>query len=345
MRAVLLRRLRARVRTRPLRERPPRAGPAARHETRDEQRRPEHGGRHGAAQPGRAWVERQFLVVRERAGEDERGEQRRGEQRDHGQGAVRQLAAAEDHRSRGLERHGGHGEAGDRDPDLRHRSPRKPMSAAADASRTGSPGGRKGVSARAIAPPSSATASARGRLSSAASSPTKNAGKIASSPSAAGSPRALPPRTPIRVPPTQAGYCGIVAPINSSRSKRPSPCTARAHEASTTACPSTARRSGEPCSAVAAATPIARKRAFSIVPAAMAVSASPPAASTAVAPNWAEPANTTADITTGATGPMSGSARTPKDTPGTSAARPKPIPARRPGRYGARRVTPGQVTN
>jgi hypothetical protein len=47
--------------------------------------------------------------------------------------------------------------------------------------------------------------------------------------------------------------------------------------------------------------PIGRKRALSRTPARIAVAAPPPSASTAVAANCADPANTIADITIGAT--------------------------------------------
>src|SRR5215208_493833 len=96
------------------------------------------------------------------------------------------------------------------------------------------------------------------------------------------------------------------------------------------------RRSLLPRSAAAAATPIGRKRAFSIAPVAIAVAALPPAASTDVAPNCEAPANTTADITIGATDPISGSATTPNEMPTTNAAAPKPIPARNPRRKRSR---------
>ena len=101
-------------------------------------------------------------------------------------------------------------------------------------------------------------------------------------------------------------------------------------------CPSSARCSLLPRSADAAATPIGRNRAFSIAPVAIAVSALPPEASTDVAPNCEAPANTTADITIGATEPITGSATTPNETPTTNAAAPKPRPARRPERKRSR---------
>ena len=56
------------------------------------------------------------------------------------------------------------------------------------------------------------------------------------------------------------------------------------------------------------------------MPAAIAAAAPPPAASTAVAANWAEPANSSADITIGATGPITGSARTPNEIASSSPA-------------------------
>ena len=65
---------------------------------------------------------------------------------------------------------------------------------------------------------------------------------------------------------------------------------------------------------------------------AIAVSAPPPDSSTDVAPNCEAPANTNADITIGATEPITGWATTPNETPTTNAAAPKPIPARRPAR-------------
>ena len=60
--------------------------------------------------------------------------------------------------------------------------------------------------------------------------------------------------------------------------------------------------------------PIIRKRAFSRQPATIAAAASPPAARTAVAANWADPAKTRADIAMAAPAPIVGRATTPKDT-------------------------------
>src|ERR1700761_4757993 len=54
------------------------------------------------------------------------------------------------------------------------------------------------------------------------------------------------------------------------------------------------------------ATPIGTKRRLSRIPAMIAAAAPPPAESTASAANWAEPANTTTDMTIAATGPITG---------------------------------------
>ena len=48
--------------------------------------------------------------------------------------------------------------------------------------------------------------------------------------------------------------------------------------------------------------------------------------------NWAEPAKTIADITIGATAPITGSARTPNEIASTKAATANGIPARAPAR-------------
>ena len=49
-----------------------------------------------------------------------------------------------------------------------------------------------------------------------------------------------------------------------------------------------------------------------------------------MAANWAEPANTNADITIGATSPITGSARTPNEIPTSSPATATQIAARAP---------------
>ncbi len=69
---------------------------------------------------------------------------------------------------------------------------------------------------------------------------------------------------------------------------------------------------------------------LSSTPAAIAAPAPPPAASTARAPNCAEPAKTIADITIGATVPMMGSASTPNEAPRSNEAREIGAPARIP---------------
>jgi hypothetical protein len=65
----------------------------------------------------------------------------------------------------------------------------------------------------------------------------------------------------------------------------------------------------------------------------MAVTTPPPAPRIEAAANWAEPAKVVTDITTGATRPMPAArARTPNDTPKTSAATPIGAAARAPSR-------------
>src|SRR5437667_4867290 len=88
---------------------------------------------------------------------------------------------------------------------------------------------------------------------------------------------------------------------------------------------------------------MARKRALSSTPAAIAAAAPPPAASTAVEPNCAAPANTKADMTMAPSGPMTGRATTPKDKPSRTAAAPKGSPARTPSRMVAGRSAAGSV--
>ena len=94
-----------------------------------------------------------------------------------------------------------------------------------------------------------------------------------------------------RVPPTQQGYEGSVAPIMNAGSKRPPPRLAAAQEKSIIAWAISERRSGPPGREGARATPIGMYRAFSRTPAAIAAAASPPAARTAAAANCADPAN------------------------------------------------------
>src|SRR2546421_7324334 len=69
----------------------------------------------------------------------------------------------------------------------------------------------------------------------------------------------------------------------------------------------------------------------------IAAAAPPPAASTAVEPNCAAPANTKADITIAASDPITGRATTPNDRPSSTAAAPNGSPARTPSRMVAGR--------
>src|SRR5262245_41286680 len=66
------------------------------------------------------------------------------------------------------------------------------------------------------------------------------------------------------------------------------------------------------------------------MPATIAAAAPPPPASTAVAANWAEPANSSADITIGTTGPITGSARTPNEIASSNEATAYGMPIRIP---------------
>src|SRR2546423_4312463 len=86
---------------------------------------------------------------------------------------------------------------------------------------------------------------------------------------------------------------------------------------------------------------MARNRALSRTPATIAAAAPAPAASTAVDPNCAAPANTNADITIAASGPITGRATTPKDRPSSPAAAPNGRPARMPSRIVAERSVVG----
>jgi hypothetical protein len=106
-----------------------------------------------------------------------------------------------------------------------------------------------------------------------------------------------------------------LAPNRKCRSKRPSPWFAIAQDASTTAWPSAARRSGPPGSDGASAMPIGRNRECTRVAAPTAAGRPPPCAITASAANWAEPANTTADMTIAPTAEKPASrASTPKES-------------------------------
>ena len=132
-------------------------------------------------------------------------------------------------------------------------------------------------------------------------------------------------------------YCGAVDPNRNSRSKRPSPRLAIAQEASTTACPSTARRSGPPGSDGASPIPIGRYRECTRVAALRAAGRPPPWAITASAANCADPANTSADI---AIAPIAEkpawTASTPKESETTLLANAYGVPARTPAQKDAR---------
>jgi hypothetical protein len=113
-------------------------------------------------------------------------------------------------------------------------------------------------------------------------------------------------------------------------SKVPSPALADAHEASTMVIAKAARDSARPRNDGASASPMARYRALSRTPAAIAAPTPPPAARMASAPNCAEPEKTTIDITIGATEPITGRASTPYETAIANTAAPKGAPRRIP---------------
>src|SRR5215208_1189452 len=247
----------------------------------------------------------------------------------------RQFLAPDQNRPHGLDRGAGQGDAQDHDPERRHDDrPLRPRSAPAQAAITGTPGGTNGTNAsespaaiRAAAivcPPS---------RSSSTSKAMKKAGKIASSPNRSTSPTTSEAKTPITVPEIQAATCGRVAPIMNSLSKRPPPRLARAQDASTTACPSSARRKGPPFKNGATATPIGKNREFRRMAATIAASAPPPVLNTATTANWADPEKAITEKTIGATTPQPREqARTPKEIPSTNVARAKGSPARAPAR-------------
>src|SRR5581483_2738818 len=113
-------------------------------------------------------------------------------------------------------------------------------------------------------------------------------------------------------------------------SKPPSPVLAAAHDASTVAIPKAARDSHLPRSDGASARPMARYRALSRTPAAIAAPTLPPAVRMASEPSCAAPENTTIDITIGATVPIMGRASTPNEIAVAHTARPNAIPFRIP---------------
>ncbi len=126
--------------------------------------------------------------------------------------------------------------------------------------------------------------------------------------------------------------CGSVEPSRRLTPYCPSPVRARISDASTTAWPSSARRTVPPRIDGPSATPMARKREAISVAATIAVIAEPPALRTASVANCAAPENTTTDITTGATEPQpTVTAETPNDAPisavGMTSGRAARIPA------------------
>src|SRR5205823_13872898 len=110
-----------------------------------------------------------------------------------------ELAAAGQQRAGALDRDRRQADDDDDDPGGAHRvspRPRRPMRHAALAATIGIPGGTNGISTSAMAAPSNAATTARRSRSWPASSARKSAGKAASSPSFAGSPRSDPNATP-----------------------------------------------------------------------------------------------------------------------------------------------------
>src|SRR5215203_3811217 len=119
-----------------------------------------------------------------------------------------------------------------------------------------------------------------------------------------------------------------------SLSKRPPPRLARAHDASTTACPSSARRKGPPFKKGATATPMGKNLALRRMAATIAESAPPPPPKTAATANRADPEKVITENTIGATTPQPREReRTPKEIPSTNVARAKGRPARAPAKY------------
>src|SRR5918999_2524682 len=209
--------------------------------------------------------------------------------------ARRQLFATDQDRTKGFDRSAGHSDTQDGDPERRHEDrPLRPRSAAAQAAITGTPGGTHGIRAsESTAAISAAAIVCPPPRSSSTSKAMKKAGKITSNPNRSTSPTTSEASTPIIVPPIHATTCGRVAPIMNSLSKRPPPRLARAQDASTTACPSSARRKGPPFRNGATATPIGMNLEFRRTAATIDASAPPPAPNTATTANWADPEKAT----------------------------------------------------
>ena len=149
----------------------------------------------------------------------------------------------------------------------------------------------------------------------------KNVGNSTSSPYFSGSPIKSPARAPTTVPREP----GRVLRDRRSRSSTtrlnvPSPRLASAHDASTTACPSAARRSGPPGSDGASAMPMARKRECIRVAAPSAAPIPPPPVTIASAANCADPANTSAEVAMACSSVKPAcTARTPNESESTNA--------------------------
>ena len=126
------------------------------HQDRSAQR--EGNGGDGHADESRVQHER--LTRAERVGGDQRSEQRRCQERDHSLDAPRQRTAAEQHRTRCLDRHGAEANRHDHEPGVAHLRTR-PINAAPAAAMIGTPGGAMGTRASAMPAPSSAATTAR----------------------------------------------------------------------------------------------------------------------------------------------------------------------------------------
>src|SRR5437764_526918 len=150
-----------------------------------------------------------------------RGEHHGGQQLDHSVQAAWQRAAAEQHRSRRLDRDGRAAHHRDGDPGIAHGissaivsagfhagasrcGRRQPRRQARHAAIRGIPGLANGVTISAMAPPATAAAAVRRERIWPTSSARKSAGYAASRPSSFGSPIRSPASTPTVVPSTHA---------------------------------------------------------------------------------------------------------------------------------------------
>src|SRR5215210_5662217 len=299
-----------------------------------EHRRPESECQRRHPYPNGPRVEHEMAVLAEGLRDHQGRKESGGQKGDDRVRARRQFFAPDQDRPHGLDRSAGQGDAQDSDPERRHEDrPLRPRSAPAQAAITGTPGGTHGINAsESTAAISAAAIVCPPSRSSSTSKAMKKAGKITSKPNRSTSPTTSEASTPMTVPPIHATTCGRVAPIMNSLSKHPPPRLARAQDASTTACPSSARRKGPPFKNGATATPIAKNREF-MMGATIAASAPPPAPNTATTANWADPEKAMTEKTIGATIPHPRErARTPKEIPSTNVARAKGSPARAPAR-------------